>query len=394
MNILLLMTGSIACAKASGLISLWKKAGHNVKVIASHSALEFIGLATLEGLSGNPVMTAVFETNNMMDHINVSRETDLIVLAPATANTINKLANGVADDVITTTWIAAQELKKPMYIAPAMNTKMWDYPATQKSVSLLQEWGVKILSPQDGNLACGENGSGRMMEVEDIDKVIMCQNDKHIIITAGGTREYIDGVRYIGNLSTGKTGAYIADFFSSQGYNVTWIGALNAVQPKLPCRKEFYETFNELSDQLKLLLKNQLYNMIIHAAAISDFNVKSVTINNHEITTNRNTKLPSSDDMTVNLTKNPKLVQNLKLWSLNDKLKVIAFKLTNTHDSLVRKAAILKLFKNSDIDYIVHNDLSEITNTNHSFVFHQSIDKMIPCKTTHNLCHAILENTL
>ena len=173
MNILLLMTGSIACAKASGLISLWKKNGHDVKVVASNSALEFVGIATLEGLSGNPVMTSVFETNNMMDHINVSRQTDIIVLAPATANTINKLANGTADDVITTTWIAAQELYKPMYIAPAMNTKMWEYPATQKSLSLLNEWGITILSPQDGDLACGETGSGRMMEIEDINNCLL-----------------------------------------------------------------------------------------------------------------------------------------------------------------------------------------------------------------------------
>ena len=394
MNILLLMTGSIACAKASGLISLWKKNGHDVKVVASNSALEFVGIATLEGLSGNPVMTSVFETNNMMDHINVSRQTDIIVLAPATANTINKLANGTADDVITTTWIAAQELYKPMYIAPAMNTKMWEYPATQKSLSLLNEWGITILSPQDGDLACGETGSGRMMEIEDINKAIMVKSDKHIIVTAGGTREYIDGVRYIGNLSTGKTGAHIADFYTSHGYNVTWLGAINSVQPKLLCKKVFYETFSELSDQLKSQLKKQKYDIIIHAAAISDFKVQSVIINDNEITTNRDSKLPSSNNMTVNLSKNPKLVQKIRGWSLNKKLKVIAFKLTNTDDSLVRKSAILKLLNQDDIDYVAHNDLSEISDIKHSFNFYQSNDTMIPCHTTKDLCLAILEKAL
>ncbi len=394
MNILLLMTGSIACAKASGLISLWKKNGHDVKVVASNSALEFVGIATLEGLSGNPVMTSVFETNNMMDHINVSRQTDIIVLAPATANTINKLANGTADDVITTTWIAAQELYKPMYIAPAMNTKMWEYPATQKSLSLLNEWGITILSPQDGDLACGETGSGRMMEIEDINKAIMVKSDKHIIVTAGGTREFIDGVRYIGNLSTGKTGAHIADFYTSHGYNVTWLGAINSVQPKLLCKKVFYETFSELSDQLKSQLKKQKYDIIIHAAAISDFKVQSVIINDNEITTNRDSKLPSSNNMTVNLSKNPKLVQKIRGWSLNKKLKVVAFKLTNTDDSLVRKSAILKLLNQDDIDYVAHNDLSEISDIKHSFNFYQSNDTMIPCHTTKDLCLAILEKAL
>ena len=169
MNILMLMTGSIACAKATGLISNWTKNGHSVKIIASQSALKFVGVATLEGLSGHTVIESVFEQGNMMDHINLSREADIIVMIPATANTINKIANGTADDMVSTTWIAALELNKPMYLAPAMNSKMWEYPATQKSIKLLKNWNVNILLPKSGLLACGENGSGRMMEIDEID---------------------------------------------------------------------------------------------------------------------------------------------------------------------------------------------------------------------------------
>ncbi len=391
MNILMLMTGSIACAKATGLISTWTKNGHNVKIITSQSALKFVGVATLEGLSNHPVIESVFKQGNMMDHINLSREADILVMVPATANTINKIANGTADDMISTTWIAALELNKPMYLVPAMNSKMWDYPATQKSIKLLQSWNVNILMPQSGQLACGENGNGRMMEIDDIDSAVMKKNNRHIIVTAGGTREYIDGVRYIGNLSTGKTGATIADYFTSQGYNVTWIGAKNAQQPVLICEKKYYETFDDLQSLIQQQLKNIFYTTVIHAAAISDFSVSSVKLDNQEIVASRDTKLPTSESMSIQLKKNPKLISHLKEWSLNQDIKVIAFKLTNTNDKGDRLRAINKLINQNCIDYVAHNDLSEISSKNHSFNFYQSTNQMKSCETTNDLCKAIQE---
>jgi phosphopantothenoylcysteine decarboxylase/phosphopantothenate--cysteine ligase len=394
MNILMLMTGSIACAKATSLISLWTKRGHNVTIIASPSALEFVGIATLEGLSGNSVLTSVFETNNMMEHINSSRKVDIIILAPATANSINKIANGIADDMISTTWIAALTLKIPMYIAPAMNTKMWEYPATQQSISKLQEWGINILSPQSGDLACGESGSGRMMEVEDIDKAIMPKKGKHLLLTAGGTREYIDGVRYIGNLSTGSTGAYICDFFTSRGYEVTWMGANNAIQPKLNCTKVFFDTFDELSDKLQSQLKTTHFDAIIHAAAISDFKVDSILLNGQEFKSNRLVKLPTSDTLCINLNKNPKLINHLKDWSINKKIQLIAFKLTNTTDVKERISAVTKLLNKNHINFVAHNDLTEITSDTHIFTLFQSTDIHFKCSSTLQLCHKILEKVL
>lgn len=391
MKILMLMTGSIACAKATGLISTWTKNGHNVNIIASKSALEFVGIATLEGLSGNTVIESVFEQGSMMDHINLSRNTDIIVMIPATANSINKIANGTADDMISTTWMAALELKKPMYLAPAMNSKMWDYPATQKSIKLLVNWGVNVLMPESGLLACGENGSGRMMEIDDIDNAVMKKNNKHILITAGGTREYIDGVRYIGNLSTGKTGATIADYFTSQGYNVTWIGAKNAQQPVLVCEKIYYETFDDLQNIIKHQLQTVSYTTVIHAAAISDFSVSSVKLDNQEIIASRDTKLPTSDTMSIQLKKNPKLISHLKDWSLNQDIKVIGFKLTNTNDKGERIRAINKLISQNNINFIAHNDLSEINPKFHSFNFYQSTNQMKSCESTNELCKAIQE---
>jgi len=168
MNKLLLMSGSIACAKTCGLISAWVKAGHQVKVVVTEAVTEFVGEATLEGLSGHPVMSDTFARGDMMSHIHVSRWADAIIVCPATANVINKITAGIADDMLTTTWIAAYDLKKPMIVIPVMNAAMWHYPATVKSIETLKQWGVEVINPDQGDLACGEYGAGRMPEVDDL----------------------------------------------------------------------------------------------------------------------------------------------------------------------------------------------------------------------------------
>lgn len=394
MNILLMMSGSIAAAKTTGLISLWRKAGHQVKVACTPSVFEFVGKATLEGLSDHSVVSSVFEEDNMMDHIHLSRWADIILLAPATANTINKLVAGIADDIVTTSWIAALELGKPLYLAPAMNSMMWHYPATQNSIKQLQNWGVNVLLPQSGELACGESGSGRLMEIEEINSAIFNQNiDKHILITAGGTREYIDGVRYIGNLSTGWTGAQVADYFSTLGYQVTWLGAINAIKPQLPCTQVSYETFKDLSQNLQQLLSDNHYDVIIHAAAISDFSVATIKINGQDVIASRQTKLPTSQSMDLKLKKNPKLVSQLLNWSKNLDLKVIAFKLTNTDDAEKQKAAVMKLLSQDGIDFVAHNDLSDIKASQHPFSFYQSENNVSQCEGVGDLCQSI-ESTM
>ncbi len=396
MKLLLMMSGSIAAAKATGLISLWRKAGHEVKVICTQSVFEFVGKATLEGLSDNSVVSSVFEEDNMMEHIHLSRWADIVVLAPATANTINKLVAGIADDIVTTSWVAALELGKPMYIAPAMNSMMWNYPATQNSIKQLQNWGVNVLLPQSGELACGEKGSGRLMEIDEINNIIFkSQKDMRILITAGGTREYIDGVRYIGNLSTGRTGGKIADYFTAQGYQVTWLGAINAIGPKLPCTKVLYETFNELSAALKNLLETQHFDAVFHAAAISDFYVASITTNGKNVIASRQSKLPTSETLELKLKKNPKLLSQLLKWSKNSSLKIVAFKLTNSDDAEKQKSAVMKLLNQEGIGYVAHNDLSDIKENHHPFTLHagnQSNQKTIKCDSVKYLCREIMQN--
>ncbi|ACB74070.1 flavoprotein [Opitutus terrae] len=165
-NVLVLLTGSIACFKACTLISRLVQAGVTVQTVATPAALRFVGTATLEGLSGRPVFTDVFEEGRALDHIALARAADLALVCPATANTINQLAAGIAGDPVGTLFLAWELESKPWWIAPAMNAWMWKHPATAASIATLKSWGVRVLDPVEGPHACGETGPGRLAEPE------------------------------------------------------------------------------------------------------------------------------------------------------------------------------------------------------------------------------------
>lgn len=167
-NVLFLLSGSIACYKACTVISRLAQAGVTVQTVASQAALQFVGHATLEGLSGRPVFTDPLEHGRALDHIDLARAADLALVCPATANTLNRLAQGLADDAIGTLFLAWELRQKPWWIAPAMNARMWEHPATQDSLAKLKTWGVRIIDPAAGALACGEIGPGRLAEPESI----------------------------------------------------------------------------------------------------------------------------------------------------------------------------------------------------------------------------------
>jgi phosphopantothenoylcysteine decarboxylase/phosphopantothenate--cysteine ligase len=258
-KILFQLSGSIACFKACALLSSLVKAGFDIEVVATPSALKFVGEATLEGLTGRRVHTDTFESGRYMSHIHLMRWADLIILCPATANTLNKFASGLGEDLVSTLFLA-HDFKKPYLVAPAMNQSMYAHPALQKSLSTLSGWGLTMLKTGNGSLACGENGEGRMLEPIEIQAAIESALDlqrvsqhapsrhardkrasgsathevstsesglnsdraqKHILITSGGTEEPIDGVRSITNTSTGHTGAELATWFADHGANVT-----------------------------------------------------------------------------------------------------------------------------------------------------------------------------
>jgi len=395
-NILLLMSGSIACAKASSLISEWTKQGHKVRVACTRSVAGFVGSATLQGLGAEMVFDDVFAPGHAMEHISLGKWADVIVAAPATSNLINKLSSGIADDAVTTLWQAAYGQGKPMVIVPAMNTRMWRYPATQESVNRLRQWGVHLLPVGSGELACGEQGEGRMLEPAEILQMIewllatKCETSgKRILITAGGTRESIDTVRYIGNLSSGRTASRLADELTGAGHQVTWLGAEDAVTPGLPCTTERFYSFDDLAMQLQTLLAANDFDAVIHAAAVSDFSVASVLTSEGDSLDNHTGKLSSGSDLLLKLKPNPKLLDRVRAWSKNPDVRVIGFKLTDTEDLQQRYAAVKKQFDDSDVDAVVHNDLTDISSVAHPFWLHTPSQAPVACNNAEVLARTI-----
>jgi phosphopantothenoylcysteine decarboxylase/phosphopantothenate--cysteine ligase len=167
-NVLFLLTGSIACFKACAAISRLVQAGVTVQTVATPNALRFVGAATLEGLTGRPVFSDLWQPGRALDHIELARAADLALVCPATANTVNRLAAGLAADPVGALFLAWELDRKPWWIAPAMNHRMWQHPATADSLTRLRGWGVRVLDPVDGPHACGEDGAGRLVEPEQI----------------------------------------------------------------------------------------------------------------------------------------------------------------------------------------------------------------------------------
>ncbi|MDR1016365.1 MAG: bifunctional phosphopantothenoylcysteine decarboxylase/phosphopantothenate--cysteine ligase CoaBC [Coriobacteriales bacterium] len=227
-TVLLGVTGSIAAYKACEIVSLLKKRGLKVKVVMTEHAAEFVGPATFRTLTGEPVALELFDkAGDPIHHISLAKEADLICIAPATANLINKLAAGVADDLLTTTVLAAT---CPVLIAPAMNTAMLDDVRTQASIKRLRELGAVFIEPMTGELACGDVGRGHIAEVEEIVADVMATLSRKqrlaghkLLITAGPTHEYLDPIRFFSNPSSGKTGFAIAEAARQMGARVTLV---------------------------------------------------------------------------------------------------------------------------------------------------------------------------
>jgi phosphopantothenoylcysteine decarboxylase/phosphopantothenate--cysteine ligase len=395
-NILLMMSGSIACAKASSLISEWAKQGHRVRVACTRSVAGFVGPATLQGLGAESVFDNVFAQGQAMEHISLGKWADIVIVAPATSNLINKLSAGIADDAVTTLWQAAYGQGKPMFIVPAMNTRMWRYPATRESIGRLRQWGIHVLPVASGALACGEQGEGRMLEpveiMQTVERLLFVErrtSGKRILITAGGTREPIDSVRYIGNTSSGRTASRLADELCDKGHDVTWLGAENAVTPQRPCAMPRFYSFDDLASQLQSLLAANDYDVVIHAAAVSDFSVASVQTQAGDTLDGMTGKLSSDSALLLRLKPNPKLLDRIRAWSKNPKVRVIGFKLTDTQDLQQRLAAVKNQFDHSNVDAVVHNDLAEISLDRHSFQLHTSAGEPVLCENAEALANNI-----
>ncbi len=274
LHIVLGVTGGIAAYKATGLIRLFTKAGDDVKVIPTENALRFIGATTLEALSHNTVDSDLYTDVADVKHVNIGQQADLIVVAPATANFIAKIAAGIADDLLGNTILASNA---PILIAPAMHSEMWLNPATVANIAVLKARGYKVLEPVEGRLTGEDSGIGRLPDSEQIYSAAMMMIGKkdlvgkRILVTAGGTQEEIDPVRYIGNRSSGKQGVAIAMRAAARGAEVTLIGA-NIAPVQVPGIE--FISVRTASDLDVSLNKNiASYDALIQAAAISDFKV-------------------------------------------------------------------------------------------------------------------------
>lgn len=365
LKILFQITGSIAAYKACDVISQLVKQGHQVQVCCSQSAFQFVGPATLEGLSGRPVVSDLYASGNMMDHIHLVRWADIIVVAPATANYINKISAGIGDDLLSTQFLA-HDFKKPFLIFPAMNTAMYEHPITKKSIHSLQQLGIQVHKTGIGDLACGENGSGRLLEPEQILEQIESaynakSNQKKVLITSGGTQESIDAVRVLTNLSTGSTGATIAEQMIAAGFDVTYLHSQNSKMPSGKYHPIAFTCFADIANKMQQLITNENFDVIIHAAAISDFSIDNPT----------SSKISSDQDLVIHLKRNPKIVSQLRVWSKNKKCQIFAFKMTANASEENKQAAVNKLFRNTDVDYVIQNDISEITQDQHRFVIYK-----------------------
>lgn len=343
-TILVGITGGIAAYKICELIRKFKKNGANVKVVATPNSLNFVTKLTLQNLSQNEVYVQEFDVKKWKpEHISLADEADVMVIAPATANTISKIAQGVADNLLTS---IACAFSKKMIIAPAMNCNMWNNQIVQENISKLKSLGVEILEPESGFLACGYIGKGRLCSIDKIyDSVVESLNysqvllGKKIVVTAGGTIEDIDPVRYISNYSSGKMGKAIADCACEMGAEVVLITTKHFEAPyKIVNVKSAIDMQKAIGNEFKNA------NYIIMAAAVADYRVKNYS--------EQKMKKTSDDTLSLELVKNPDILKGL----CEKKTSQIVVGFCAESENLLQNAK--EKIQKKGCDFLVANDIS------------------------------------
>jgi phosphopantothenoylcysteine decarboxylase/phosphopantothenate--cysteine ligase len=305
MNIVVGITGGIAAYKAVGVVRGFVLAGHSVQVVATENALRFVGKPTLEAISRNVVHTDLYDGVAEVRHVAIGQAADLIVVAPATADSIAKFANGFANDLLGNTILASTA---PIVIAPAMHTEMWQNAATVANIATLRERGYTIVGPASGQLTGSDSGPGRMSEPDDIVAealAVLAPKDlagRRVLISAGGTREPLDPVRFIGNRSSGKQGLALALAAAARGAEVTLIGANLEVHAPASVRVVHVSTTLELSGAMTDAAADA--DVIIMAAAVADYRPESVAAGKIK-------KETQGDILQLTLVKNPDILQSL-----------------------------------------------------------------------------------
>ncbi|QRN40952.1 MAG: bifunctional phosphopantothenoylcysteine decarboxylase/phosphopantothenate--cysteine ligase CoaBC [Neisseriaceae bacterium] len=326
-HILLGVTGGIATYKSCYLIRLLKKAGHEVTVVLSGEASEFISAQTFQALSGNPVLVEKgdYALKGGMAHIDLTRNADLFVIAPATANTIAKIANGIADNLLTE-MVLARSI--PLLVAPAMNVMMWNNPANLRNINILKQDGIILLGPDFGSQACGEVGEGRMLEPEVIVDMINGQfiqpllKGKKVLITAGGTQEMIDPVRCLTNISSGKMGIELARACRNAGAEVILVYAEISVPLPYGLKKTIYtQGARDMYNKVHENVNDQ--DVFISVAAVADYCPKNTS--SQKIKKNSQT----DHNLMIELEENPDILASVA--ALNDEPFCVGFAAESEH---------------------------------------------------------------
>ena len=389
-KIVLGVTGGIAAYKSAELVSRLRHLGAEVHVIMTRNATEFVSPLTFQTLSANQVVTDTFQAPEYwnVEHVALAKLAEVFVIAPATANIIAKMAAGIADDMLSTTVLAT---KAQVLVAPAMNTGMWTAEVTRKNVKTLCERGVCFIGPENGILACGDEGAGRMSEpaviAEAICDLLNPRKDLaglKVLVTAGATRERIDPVRFITNDSSGKMGFAIAEAARERGAEVTAVyGSVSATLPE-GVRCVHVESAIDLYDVMMREAPEQ--DVVIQAAAVCDYRVEK----------QQNTKIKKTEGqtLTLNLTENPDIAR-----AIGEKKKkgqtLVGFAAETDH---VKKNAEAKL-KSKHLDMIVANDVTAPgagfnVDTNIATLITKKGSESLPLQTKRQLADVILDRIL
>lgn len=384
-NIVIGITGGIAAYKICDLIRLLVKDGFNVEVIMTEHAKAFITPITIQTLSGNPVYSELFTLikESKISHISLAEKADCIVIAPATANIIGKIAQGIADDLLTTTVLAT---RSPILIVPSMNHNMWENPIVQKNISFLKSF-YTIMDPARGLLACGVYGSGKLPEVEDIFEAIKIElspkqlKDKKVLVTAGPTIEEIDPVRYISNYSSGKMGYALATVAKRLGADVTLISGPTSLRVPYGVNVVFIKSAEDMLYECRKHIKDA--DILVKCAAVADFKPK-VRYEN---------KIKKSDDdlLTLSLEKNPDILYEL---SKSKKRGAIFVGFAAETDKLIKNAR--KKLIEKKIDIIVANNVLEknsgfSVDTNKVTIIDEKSEVTLPLMTKEEVAYKIFE---
>ena len=346
-NILLIICGGIAAYKSLEIIRLLKKDSASIKTILTRSGAEFVTPLSVTSLSQSKVYQDLFsiEDEAEMDHISLSRWADLILIAPATANTISKLANGNSDDLASTVALASN---KKIFIAPAMNVRMWEHQSTRQNIAKLKTYNYELIGPEIGDMACGEYGEGKMTEPKEIvNKLkiyfenLKIKNKLKAIVTAGPTKEYIDPVRYISNKSSGKQGYEIAKSLSKKGFDTTLISGPTNLKIDADIKLIEVETADEMLLETQ---KNLPANVAVFSAAVADFKINK----KYEY------KIKKQDSLNLNLEKNVDILSYVSNHNSMRPDLVIGFAAET--DNVENNAE--KKLSTKNCDWIIANDVS------------------------------------